>query len=242
MDFVRQEMLPDWRAMWAYSRWLLASRALGQGSRVLMPWLVAWYLGVDGAGVLAACVTLVGLSWIFVRGVNNYFRPVAVWAFQQDGAQALRLAVMRPTLFFTMFLGGLCLVYAFAGDWLYLQVFGEQRPGVWVILSLQGLVTLAISLVAVATNGLAAIDRPRSTLWIEGASMIATIVCALALIPNYALVGASLAMLLGSTASAAVAFWLLRRELEELGRLPPRSTPQRRNVDLGAFTHPQRLV
>jgi O-antigen/teichoic acid export membrane protein len=90
---VRSRLGEDWREMWSFSRWLLMARMLGQGSRFIMPWIVAAWMGAAGAGVLAICGTLVGFSFIFVRGVNNYFRPRTVLAFHEGGGPAVRHTV-----------------------------------------------------------------------------------------------------------------------------------------------------
>ena len=237
-QIIPSHVAADWREMWDVSRWLLAARALGLGSRTIMPWVVAAYMGAASAGVLAASITLVGVSWIFVRGVNNYFRPIAVYAYQHGGPSALRRAVWQPSLLFIAILGGLCVVYGVAGDWLYELAFGSRPHDIWLVVLLQGIATLAISLVAVATNGLAAIDRPRANLWIEGLSMVVTLGMAVALIPPYGLVGASAAMMAGCVASGILAFALLERELN---RLDPRS-PQRRGLraDIDKYAAPSR--
>jgi O-antigen/teichoic acid export membrane protein len=216
----RDRLGADWREMWSFSRWLLAARVLGQGSRFIMPWVVAAYLGAAGAGVLATCLTLVGLSWIFVRGINNYFRPAAVYAFHHGGGPAVRRAVWRTSWIFGGLLGALCIVYAVAGDWLFELAYGSRPDEVWLVIVLQGINTLASSLAIAPTNGLAAIDRPRPNLWIEGLTFVVTAALAPVLVPTYGLAGASVAMLAGNVVGAIAAFAFFESELRRLDAEP----------------------
>lgn len=213
---VRSQLADDWREVWAFTRWLLAARMLGQGSRFIMPWIVAAYLGAAGAGVLAICLTLVGLSYLFVRGVNNYFRPRTVYAFYHGGGPAVRAEVRRTSWIYFALLGGLCLVYAVAGDLLVESVVGHPVPNAWLTIVILGAGTLATSLALAPTNGLSAIDRPQANIWIEGLTFVATAVLAPILVPLYGLAGAAMAMLVGNTVGAVVAYVAFERELARL--------------------------
>jgi O-antigen/teichoic acid export membrane protein/glycosyltransferase involved in cell wall biosynthesis len=204
----------DWREMWSFSRWLLAARILGQGSRFIMPWIVAAWLGAAGAGVLAICVTLVGLSFIFVRGVNNYFRPRTVYAFYHGGVAEVRHTVVRTTWAYVAILGAVCGVYAVAGDWLFELASGRRNPDAWFVTLMLGLGTVATSVAMCATNGLAAIDRPRANVWIEGLTFVVTAALALPLVPWFGLYGAAVAMLAGNVAGAIASFYAFERELK----------------------------
>ncbi len=222
---VPAQFADDWREMWSFSRWLLAARVLGQGSRFIMPWIVAAYLGAAGAGVLATCITLVGLSWIFVRGINNYFRPMAVYAFHHGGGPAVRQAVWRTSWIFAGLLGTLCVLYAVAGDWLFELAYGSRPAEVWLVVLLQGVNTLAASLAIAPTNGLAAIDRPQANLWIEGLTFVVTAALAPVLVPVYGLAGASAAMLAGNVLGAGLAFVIFEAELRRLAGATPMAAP-----------------
>lgn len=209
----RHNIGADWREMWLFSRWLLAARILGQGSRFIMPWIVAGWMGAAGAGVLAICVTLVGLSFIFVRGVNNYFRPRTVYAFYHGGAAEVRRTVVRTTWIYVALLGAVCGIYAAAGDWLFELAYGRVHPEAWLVTLLLGLGTVATSVAMCATNGLAAIDRPRANVGIEGLTFVATAALALPLVPWFGLAGAAVAMLLGNVVGAVASFYAFEREL-----------------------------
>lgn len=210
----------DWREMWSFSRWLLMARLLGQGSRFIMPWIVAAALGAAGAGVLAICVTLVGFSFIFVRGVNNYFRPRTVYAFYQGGGSEVWRMVVKTSWIYFALLSGLCLVYAVAGDWLFELAYGRRNPDAWFVTLMLGMGTVATSMAMCATNGLAAIDRPRANVWIEGLTFLATAALALPLTPLFGLAGAAVAMLAGNIVGAMAAYAAFARELKSLGTSP----------------------
>ncbi len=209
----RAALAADVREMWNFSKWLVLARTLGQGSRFIMPWIVWCYLGEAAAGVLATCITLVGLSWIFVRGVNNYFRPIAVRAFLSGGAPAVRSAVRHTSWVFLLLCGGLCGLYFVVGDKLFALVYGPGPQEVWLLVLLMGVNTLLTSLAIAATNGLAAIERPQGNTWIEGLTFAVTAATAPWLTLHYGLAGAAWAMLLGNLVGAISAYWLFEREL-----------------------------
>lgn len=212
----RSILKAHWLEIWSFSRWLLVARLFGQGSRFIMPWIVAASLGAAGAGVLAICVTLVGLSYIFIRGVNNYFRPRTMYAFHHGGAPAVRRTVIQTSWVYCGMLGAICVVYAVAGDWLYQLADGHRHPEARAITLLLGLGTLATSLALSATNGLSAIDRPRPNVWIEGLTFAATAACAVPLTNYFGLLGAAWAMLIGNAVGALVALLSFERELRRL--------------------------
>lgn len=203
----------DVASLWSFSRWLVAARLMGNASRMIIPWIVFAMLGKIEAGLLATCASLVGLAWLFVRGVNNYFRPYAVKAFADGGPSAVRGAVAKTAAVFTALLLPICLLLGFAGDQLLAIVYGAELSGVGSVVFLLALNTLATSWAIAANNGLVALGRPHDTLWGEGVTLIATLLAAPILISTAGLAGAAVAMLLGNLAGAAATAVLFERGL-----------------------------
>ena len=78
--FSRTRCYADWARNWSFGRWALMSQVTGLAFYVL-PWLLAGVHGAAATGELAACSTLVGLSSLFVIGLNNFLMPKAARAF-----------------------------------------------------------------------------------------------------------------------------------------------------------------
>ncbi len=70
----------DWRHNWGFARWALASYLIGYGTPYLMPWIVITACGRGEAGVLAACISLVGVATMFMTGMSTYLIPAAAKA------------------------------------------------------------------------------------------------------------------------------------------------------------------
>lgn len=212
----REQVRTDWRRHWGYARWLVFGRLLGNGSRLFMPWIVAGMLGLSQAGVLAACVSLAGLSWVFVRGMNNLLQPRTVRAYHRGGKLPLLLELWRTAILYVLFLGGMCMVYILAGHWLLDILFGAGFAEGETTLVLLGLNTLATGLAMTSSNGLAALERPKGNFLGEAATFLLTIGLAFPLIRAYGIAGAAAALVAGAVASLVVMTGVLARELRRV--------------------------
>ncbi|MCA9241664.1 MAG: polysaccharide biosynthesis C-terminal domain-containing protein, partial [Planctomycetales bacterium] len=203
----------DCREIWQFSRWLVLARTMGQGSRLIIPWLVYAMLSEAAAGRLAICLSLTGLAWLFVRGLNTFFRPFIVQAFSQGGPAALSRAVLWTSLTQTLLLLPVLLLFVFASDPVMELIYKKSFPAATMLLVLLTLNTLATSWAIATATGLLALDRPSSNLWIEGATLLLTLVLSAPLILVSGLEGAAWAMLAGNVAGAGMAYWMFQREL-----------------------------
>jgi len=210
------KVLRDWKLHWNYARWLVFGRLLGNGSRICMPWIVAWLLDRSAAGVLAACATVVGISWVFIRGMNNLMRPRSVRALNHGGTSVLVRELWLTGIVFTTFLGGMCLLYLVAGQWLLRVLYGPDFALAAPALVILGLNALATSLAMTSSNGLTALQRPKGNFLGEAATFVVTVSLAVPLALRFGITGAAGAILAGSLASAVVMTAVLFRELRNV--------------------------
>ena len=164
-QLVRSKVLDDWWASWSYARWLVAARTLGIASYFLIPWLIVWIISEPAAGIYATCANLVGLSLMFVMGINNFLQPRAIRAFQCGGTQALCRSLAETAVVFVVVLSGLCVLYYFAGGWLLDRIYGAEFAGHGTVVLTLGFSMLVSSFSLTAGNGLAAIGRPEGNVW-----------------------------------------------------------------------------
>jgi O-antigen/teichoic acid export membrane protein len=206
IQFERSRFWPDWRTNWAFAKWSLQGFLVGSTAPYLMPWVVSIAVGAAAAGVLGACVTLVGLTTILLCGVDRVLGPRAALAYVTGGTQALRHVLFTAAAILTIALGTFCL-FAFAtGSLLPVLVYGEQFQDTGPLLGVLALGGVVTGLGMVAGNGLWAIEQPRSNFFADVIGLAVTIGTAACLVVPFGPLGAALATLAGASTSAVTRF------------------------------------
>jgi O-antigen/teichoic acid export membrane protein len=209
MRFSRERFVADWRANWSFGKWALTSQLAGLAFYVL-PWILAAFHGEAETGELAACGTLVGLSNLFVIGLNNYLMPKAAQAFTQRGPRGLDGVLRKAMLCSVVVLGGLCVVAFFAGNMLAGAVYGAKYGDTGMLVFMLSLATFTDALGLTAGTGLWAMDRPSTSLVGDIVQLVVTLGCALWLVFPLGAMGIAIAMVAGRAAGAAVRWFALR--------------------------------
>ena len=214
----RLQVWDDWCSSWSYARWLVAARSLGIASHFLVPWIIVWLINEPAAGAYATCANLVGLSLMFVMGLNNFVQPRAVRAYHQGGARALCRALAETVAALFLVLSGLCVVYYFAGGWLLGAIYGSQYAAHGSVVFALGLSMLVVSFSMAAENGMSALGRPRGVFWGAFSYCAVSMLLALMLIGTWQLVGVAVALIgggiAGSIVTCATLVRLLRNEMQ----------------------------
>lgn len=208
----------DWNQNWQYSRWLLLGRLFGVASYLVIPWLIAFQRGDSETAVFAKAMNLIGVSTLFVAGLNNYFQPKTVHAYHNGGLTMLRSRMIQNAGLFLAVLGGLCVFYYFFGDVLMRYIYRTNHVDQGSVVLILGINVLAYSLAIVASNGLAAFKLSIANFWAEFANFIVAIAVAIFILPAYGLIGAATAIAAGSIASTAITVILLLMEFQRATR------------------------
>lgn len=206
MRFSRVRFLVDWRRNWSFGKWAMLSQLTGLAFYAL-PWMLASVHGEAATGELAACSTLVGLSNLFVLGLNNLLIPKAARAFGQHGARSLFSVLRQAAACAFVVLGGLCVVVYFAGNTLVGIVFGAEYADTGPLLTMLALATLTDAMGLTASTGLWAMDRPGTSIIGDVAQLLVTLSVALWLVSPLGAMGIALALVAGRTTGASVR-WL----------------------------------
>jgi len=210
-QLIPREAVIDWVANWKISRWLVAARVFGSAGTIFVPWVVAYGQGTAAAGLLAAGTNLVGISFMFSRGLNNYFRPKAIEAFYTGGGPLLRKSLSQMAVGFTAYMLCITALFTVAGGFLMVQFYGAAFHGAGGLVVALSLVSLATSLSMVGDNGVTALSRPDLAFWAELANGAVTIGLSVLLIGPFSLPGVAAAMLMGQITGAAIlAFSVVR--------------------------------
>jgi O-antigen/teichoic acid export membrane protein len=194
----------DWLRSWGYSKWLVLSRCLGIGSYMVIPWMIAVFMGQADTGAFAICLNLVGLTTLFVVGLNNFFQPHTVKAYQDGGRSALKQSMVTSATAFTLAIVPLCILFFFLGSQLLAFIYKESFSKEGMVVFVLGLNVLCFSYAVVASNGLAALQESQGNFWGELSNFVVSIGLALVLVPSYGLMGAALSILAGSFAATAM--------------------------------------
>lgn len=212
----RSQLLPDWKRFWGFSRWLVLARAIGIGGQYLVPAMVAIYLDPAQVGAFATCTALVGLSMMFVLGLNNFAQPRIVVAYQQHGTKAMIRAVLQTTACFAFFLGGVAALLLLFGDDLLGLIYGSAYIGYGKISAMLSLGMLAVSVSIAFQNGLVALGKPHGFLLGELSFFVTAVGLAAILIPRWELMGAATALVAASIMVSVVTIstlaWILRQD------------------------------
>lgn len=206
MRFSKTRLLADWKRNWSFGKWALLSQLTGLVFYML-PWLLAAVHGEGATGELAACVTLVGLSNLFVRGLNNLLMPKAARAFGQRGPHGLYRVLRKATLCAAVVLGGLCLAVYFVGNLLAGMLYGPEYADTGSLVTMLALATLCDAMGLLASTGLWAMDRPGLGIVGDVAQLVVTLAVALWLVFPMGAMGIAIALVAGRTTGAAVR-WL----------------------------------
>jgi O-antigen/teichoic acid export membrane protein len=221
LQLVRAEIAPDWKRNWTLARWALASMLAASITPPLTPWfLTAWH-GTAANGVLAACMTLVGVSQMFLMGVGNFLSPRTARAFATDGLSELRRILREASILFGVTIGGFCLVFLAAGDWLLDLVFPGKYAGEGAVIAVCAFTVLANALGSVAAKGLWAIERPQANVRADLWTLVVTAVATLGLVPPWGPLGAATAMLGAAIVGAVIRSCTLVRLMSALSTVEP---------------------
>lgn len=214
IQFVPARILSDWRANWRFGKWALRTYVLGNTTPQLMLWLVSAVVGPAATGLFGACNNLIGISNVFLGGVDNVLTPQAAHAYATGGVKDLRRILLFAGAFFAITMGSCLLFVLFTGDWLMVFVFGTHYRGTGAILIALTASTNMNCVSMLAHNGLWAVDRPRSNFVADVCCMTVTLIAAALLIHPFGALGAALATLAGSTTAALVRSLTLHRYFE----------------------------
>ncbi len=216
--FSREELLPDWRQNWAFGRWTLTGQLSGLAFYAL-PWLLAIVWDEAETGKLAACTTLVGLSNLFVMGLNNFLVPKASQAYTRYGVRALGGVLRKASLAAAAVLGSLCVGVFLVGAPVAKLVFGPLYADTGMLLTVLAVAALTDSLGQTVGAGLWAMDRPAANLTADVVQVSVTLGIALWLVFPLGAMGIALAIVAGRIVGLSVRWSILWGYMDHISPL-----------------------
>lgn len=221
LEIDRAKILADWRHNWIYSRWLVGARVVGIFGYLVVPWMVAFFLDKSETGAFAVCSSLVGISLMFVTGLNNYFQPRTIREFHRNGVAGLKLSLVESIVIVSSVLIMISVVLGLGGNLILELLFGSNFAGYGNIAFLLSLSMLSVSFSVMFGNGLAALGNSRHYFWGEFACCAVSVSSAAVLIPLWGLAGAAQSLILGGVASSIVTGLTLARAISHVKSTDP---------------------
>ncbi|MEX1027846.1 MAG: lipopolysaccharide biosynthesis protein [Candidatus Paceibacterota bacterium] len=196
---------------WRFGKWVFATEAATPLRSQFLNWLLFATGGVAAAGLFAACMSVTRLMKPFFMAATNISEPLLVRAYRDGGVRLLRRRVHAITLLMGVTMLPLCLVIHLQGSNIMSSIFGRQYDISGGALSL--LVSgMFISLASVpATLGMRTLRRPELAFTSRISGLAACFAIAIALAPSLGVNGVAIAILAGSSLSAAVRWNIFRR-------------------------------
>jgi O-antigen/teichoic acid export membrane protein len=201
----------DWRHNWSYSRWLVVARMFGIAPFFLIPWFIALSLGLEKAGAFGNCMNLVGLSQMFIMGVNNMFQPKTVRELQTSGTKGMFGCIRLTLITILPVLLLVSIAFFFLGDFALGLIYGKFYADYGWIAFLMSVSTLAMTCSVIYGNGLAALGASKEYFRGEFLGSVVSILFALLLVPRIGLQGAPMALVLGGLASSITTWSSLKK-------------------------------
>jgi O-antigen/teichoic acid export membrane protein len=213
LEIDRFKIVSDWNNNWQYSRWLVGARVVGIFGYLIVPWMVAYFLDNAATGAFAVCSSLVGISLMFVTGLNNFLQPRTIREFHRSGVAGLRAMLIESIVIVSGVLALISVVLALFGNDLLGILFGSNFASYGHLAFLLSLSMLSVSFSILFGNGLAALGNSRHYFWGEFACCAVSVSSAAILIPLWGLTGAAQSLIFGGIASSVVTGITLARAM-----------------------------
>lgn len=200
-------------------RWLVGANLVFVANVYMMQWMLWFSRGATATGLWAAAATLVDLSNPFILGMGNLFGPQAAHTYAAQGVGALRSVVIRFVFFVGATMASYAVLLSLLADhlltWLFRPEFAQQGA----LVALLSLAAFIQSLGMPLGDALSTIRRPQLNLLAGLLALVVTIICTVALLPSYGLMGSAAALLAGNVTNVTCRhafFWLAARSAVEV--------------------------
>lgn len=202
------QLIHTWKDLWrnwSFGKWVLAGNMVFLMSSQLYPWFLAWLHGSAMTGVLAACLSIVGLANPLLLAAGNYLGPRTAQAFGK-GLNEVRSVVTKATLVVAAAMSLLCLAILIFGDQIVLIIYGREYAGNHLVLFLLVLGIFSWALSLPISYGLWAIERPDLNFKVNLIAIGMTLSIGFWLVKAFGLLGVACGILIGNISSSAARY------------------------------------
>lgn len=185
---------------WGFGRWLITDQFLSFAQVYAMHWLLAFMVGTAATGAFAACASIAALASPLMQGIGNYLAP----KFAETVYRGSRHDTMRLYWLTTVTLAiGLSvlaiLATIFAEQLLWLLYQDASYVGYGAVVGVLSIRMLCGIPALAAHHGIVAMEHPRRSALATLFGLITTVCFAIPLINMYGVVGAAIAVSIGTS-------------------------------------------
>ena len=196
------------RQSWNLGKWLVANQIMVQVQRYSAYWLSVMIAGAAATGIYTACMSIVAFTNPLFYGLNNIFTQKSVLAWKEAGGAGLRRQTFHDLLLLVAALGPFCVAALWVGeDVMRFFYSGKEYQGYGETIAVLAFAILASAVGSPASNALASMERPRTTLVINAIGTVLTLILVGGLTANWGLNGAAYG-LLSSNMIVSLGLWI----------------------------------
>jgi O-antigen/teichoic acid export membrane protein len=196
LSWDRDKIFAVTRRHWQFSRWLLLATIVNQFRGQFFYIVAGALLGASAVGALRAADTLIGVTNIVVKGLDNVVPVRAARHFHVGGVEALKRFIIKVGFFGELFVVvAMIAVFVAPEFWLWLA-FGDEYIGYGFLLRWTAAVQLFYFPVLPITASLRALESTRHIFFASAVSAATAVVCAYPLITIAGVTGAAAGMLI----------------------------------------------
>jgi O-antigen/teichoic acid export membrane protein len=180
----------------------------------MMHWLLSFLIGPAAAGVLAACGSIANLANPILLGVGNYLAPRFAETVALHSRQTTIRLYWETTGLLMLGAGlfsGVAILFGSELLWLFYRDPAYAPFGAVVGLLAVRLI-LAIPTVA-ADHAVVAMESPRGSALATVVGLLTTIALSVPLISAYQVLGAAIALVIGTAVESVCLLWVFARRL-----------------------------
>lgn len=208
------QQLRELNREWNLGKWLFVDHAVCFLQMYVMHWLLSIMLSSSATGILAACTTIASLGNPFIQGAGNYLAPrFAETVGTRSKANTISL-YWKSTFLLASVVAAFTLVIVVFGEEILRLLYRDQTYAdyaiVLVILSLRLLCSIPT---IAADHAITAMEAPKVSVVSTIAGLVVTIVCGIPLLIYFDVLGAAIAILVGTATEAIVLLGLFYRRL-----------------------------
>lgn len=205
---------PELKREWNLGKWLLVDHLICFSQMYVMHWLLSILLSSSATGVLAACTTIASLANPFIQGTGNYLAPrFAETVGARSRSQTLALYWKSTAMLASVVAAFTAFIIFFGADILRVLYRDPAYSDQAIVLTILSFKLLCSIPTIAADHAITAMEAPKIGVASTIAGLIVTVACGVPLLLSYEVLGAALAILLGTIAEAFVLLGLFYQRL-----------------------------
>jgi O-antigen/teichoic acid export membrane protein len=201
---------------WKQGRWLVSSMLAQWSSNQPYLFVVAALLSPADTAMLAASRNLLGITNIFLQGLENYVPTTLMRRLMSGGIDAMVRWVTRFRLIASLFIGAYCLIVAIFAGSIIRFVFGSNYASAGPVVALMAVAYFMLPFKYIQVFGLRAMGQPRWIFFAQLIGAVVTVTISVPLVTYWGIIGAAIGVVITHLVVLIVAHIGYRRVVDTM--------------------------